>query len=105
MNKLIAALAIGVVLCLGVAKAEDYPDAPFVAVVEIGPTSNWVKVQVDLVAVYEAKASDDVVWQQAERLGHYVCSLYGKRGVALSQLSEGTVREPRSFILVACALN
>ena len=61
MNKLIAVLAIGVVLCLGVAKAEDYPGAPFVAVVEIGPTSNWVKVQVDLVAVYEAKATDDVV--------------------------------------------
>ena len=105
MNKLIAVLAIGVVLCLGVAKAEDYPDAPFVVVVEIGPTSNWVKAQVDLVAIYEANATDDVVWQQAERLGHYVCSLSGKRGVALSQLREGTVREPRNFILVACALN
>ena len=76
MNKLIAALAIGVVLCLGVAKAEEYPDAPFVAVVEIGPTTNWVKVQVDLIAVYEEKVTDDVVWQQAESLGHYVCVHY-----------------------------
>lgn len=45
----------------------------YLKIVEIGPTTNWVKVQVDLVAVYEAKVTDDVVWQQAQRLGHYVC--------------------------------
>ncbi len=81
------------------AKADEHPDTPAVWVVEIGPTSNWVKMQVDL----ETELGEDAVYRQARTLGNYMCSLYGRRSVGLSEWLEGTRLEPRMFMLFACA--
>ena len=96
--------------------AQDFPDTPDVWVREIGPTNNWVQVQyyplpqttVDLIGGSDEEVAmrseeleqySEKMWQQAMELGHFVCSLFDKQGVGLSQLTEGQYH----YVLIACA--
>lgn len=81
----------------------ERPDTPLVSVLDIGP--NWVKVQAYLghgLDYFDSREQDYV--NQAAALGDYVCTLNDRRGILLSQLSEGTMLEPRIYYLIACAL-
>ena len=70
----------------------EYPNTPLVSVLEIGPSSNWVTVQACCIgSQFQIGGDNPRFWEQAETLGHFVCSLYNKNGVLLSQLTDGTL--------------
>ena len=105
VSLLACAVCIAYLLAPTNTKADDYPNTPLVSVLEIGPTSNWVTVQACCIGEkFRIGGENTQFWTQANVLGNYTCSLYGKRGVLLSQLTDGTVANLRVYFLVACAI-